>query len=63
VLRINVEVGERVEPGQPVVALSAMKMELVCEAPAAGVVDAILCRVDQIVAADDVLAMISVEDS
>jgi acetyl/propionyl-CoA carboxylase alpha subunit len=63
VLRINVEVGERVEPGQPVVALSAMKMELVCEAPAAGIVDAILCRVDQIVAADDVLAMISVEDS
>jgi acetyl/propionyl-CoA carboxylase alpha subunit len=63
VVRVNVEVGERVEIGQPVVTLSAMKMELVCEAPAAGVVDGVFCRVDQIVAADDVLAAIRVEES
>jgi acetyl-CoA/propionyl-CoA carboxylase biotin carboxyl carrier protein len=61
VLRISVEVGDRVEVGQPVVALSAMKMELVCEAPAAGIVDSVFCRVDQIVAADDVMAVIRVE--
>jgi biotin carboxyl carrier protein len=50
-----------VESGQPVVALSAMKMELVCEAPSAGFVETLSCALDQIVAADDVLATIRVE--
>jgi acetyl/propionyl-CoA carboxylase alpha subunit len=61
VLRIYVETGDRVESGQPVVALSAMKMELVCEAPSAGFVETLSCALDQIVAADDVLATIRVE--
>ncbi|HKG26356.1 MAG TPA: acetyl-CoA carboxylase biotin carboxyl carrier protein subunit, partial [Thermomicrobiales bacterium] len=58
VLRISVEPGDPVEAGQPVVTLSAMKMELVCEAPVSGVVESVSCRVDEIVAADDVLAVI-----
>ena len=49
--------------GQPVVALSAMKMELNCEAPASGVVESIACRLDQIVAADDILAVIRIDEA
>jgi acetyl-CoA/propionyl-CoA carboxylase, biotin carboxylase, biotin carboxyl carrier protein len=62
VLRINATLGDRVEAGHPVVTLSAMKMELVCEAPVTGIIESISCQLDQIVAADDVLATIQVEN-
>jgi biotin carboxyl carrier protein len=60
VLRINVAPGDHVEAGHPIVTLSAMKMELVCDAPITGTIEAINCQIDQIVAADDILAVINV---
>ncbi|HEV2107118.1 MAG TPA: biotin carboxylase N-terminal domain-containing protein [Thermomicrobiales bacterium] len=62
VLGIHVDVGDRVARGQPLVTLNAMKMELVCEAPVAGVVEAISCRIDELVAADDVLVNLRIAD-
>ncbi|MDP9356521.1 MAG: ATP-grasp domain-containing protein [Chloroflexota bacterium] len=55
VLRVHTEVGEWVEQGQPLVTLSAMKMEFVCEAPASGVVETVSCLADDLVAADQLL--------
>jgi pyruvate carboxylase subunit B len=41
VLRLEVEVGQRVEPGAGVVVLEAMKMENEIKAPGGGVIAAI----------------------
>ena len=62
VLRVHAAVGDRVDRGQPLVTLSAMKMELVCDAPAAGVVETVACRVDQLVAANDLLVSLRLDD-
>ncbi|MGH2535160.1 MAG: biotin carboxylase N-terminal domain-containing protein [Thermomicrobiales bacterium] len=62
ILRIHVAAGDRVAAGQPLVTLSAMKMELVCDAPAAGTVASIGCQPDQQVAADDVLISLKIDD-
>lgn len=63
VLRVHVAPGDRVKAGQPVVTLTAMKMELHCEAPADGVVEAIHCAVDEQVEADRVLVSVQLEAS
>ena len=62
VLGIHVAPGASVEPGQPVVTLYAMKMELVCEAPASGVVESIECEVGDLVDADQVLASLRIAE-
>jgi len=61
VLRIETEVGQRVVRAQPLVILGAMKMELVCEAPTAGVVESVSCRVDDQVEADELLVTLRPE--
>lgn len=58
VLEIHVEVGDEVTAHQPLVTLYAMKMELVCAAPASGVVEAINCRIRELVDADQVLVRV-----
>jgi acetyl/propionyl-CoA carboxylase alpha subunit len=50
VLRILVEPGHEVHPGQPLVILEAMKMEQTVRAHAEGVVDAVLVKPGQLVA-------------
>jgi acetyl-CoA/propionyl-CoA carboxylase, biotin carboxylase, biotin carboxyl carrier protein len=63
VIAVNVMVGDRVEPGAPLVTLTAMKMEITCEAPAAGTVTEILCAPGDLVGSDQVLARLATEDA
>jgi len=61
VVSVHVEAGDRVEKGTSLVTLTAMKMEIVCDAPVSGVVDKVSCSVGDIVTADQVLVTIRVE--
>lgn len=63
VLRLHVAPGDRVEGGQALVTLGAMKMELACDAPTAGVVETVSCRVDDLVAAGDLLVELRLADA
>ncbi len=60
VMQIHASPGDHVEQGQPLVTLSAMKIELICDAPATGTVEAVSCEVDQLVAAGAVLVKLIV---
>ncbi|NRQ38083.1 biotin/lipoyl-binding protein [Nonomuraea sp. NN258] len=62
VLRVEVEAGDRVAKGQPVVVLEAMKMEHQVAAPADGVVAAVHVEKGQQVEAGAVLAIIEEGD-
>ena len=55
VLDVRVSEGDRVTKGQPLVVLSAMKMEMVVQAPADGVVKAVEVGQGAKVTADDLL--------
>ena len=63
VLRVHAAPGDQVAAGAPLVTLTAMKMELVCEAPLAGVVETVGCAADQLVEADQVLVTLREGDS
>jgi acetyl/propionyl-CoA carboxylase alpha subunit len=63
VVGVHVAEGDRVEPGQPLVTLTAMKMEIVLEAPIAGVVEAIACAPGDLVAADHELITLRAHNS
>jgi acetyl-CoA carboxylase biotin carboxyl carrier protein len=58
VWKVEVEVGDMVEPGDPVVTLESMKMEMPVEAEEAGVVTAILCEEGQSVTEGDTLVVL-----
>lgn len=58
VFQIAAEVGQRVEEGDAVVILEAMKMEIAVEAPKSGVVKEIRVAVEQNVEEGDVVAVI-----
>jgi len=60
---IHVAVGEAVVRGQALVTLSAMKMEIACDAPHDGIVEAISCHPGGIVTAHQPLVTIRVEDA
>jgi 3-methylcrotonyl-CoA carboxylase alpha subunit len=55
VVRIAVKVGDRVQAGDVLIALEAMKMELPIRSPREGVVRAIHCREGELVQPDQVL--------
>jgi pyruvate carboxylase len=55
VVDIKVKEGEKVEKGQPVLVLSAMKMEMVVTAPASGVVQSIAVEKKMKLEGDDLL--------
>src|SRR5262249_26525264 len=59
VLRILVEVGQRVSAGDPLVILEAMKMEQTLRATADGIVDAVLVKQGDVVAPGDTLVGIA----
>ncbi|MEU2172652.1 MULTISPECIES: acetyl/propionyl/methylcrotonyl-CoA carboxylase subunit alpha [Nocardia] len=58
VIRLGAEVGSRVEQGQPILWLEAMKMEHTIAAPAAGVLSAVNVTVGQQVDVGAVLAVV-----
>ncbi|KAK9512586.1 hypothetical protein O3M35_000978 [Rhynocoris fuscipes] len=58
VMEIRVKVGEAVEKGAPLVVLSAMKMEMVVQAPIAGVVKSLEATVGMKLEGDDLLLTI-----
>jgi acetyl/propionyl-CoA carboxylase alpha subunit len=63
VILIHASPGDQVEQGQPLVTLSAMKIELTCEAPAIGTVETVSCEVGQLVDAGTVLVKVTVDVS
>ncbi|GIH99275.1 acetyl/propionyl/methylcrotonyl-CoA carboxylase subunit alpha [Planobispora takensis] len=63
VLLVKVSAGERVEQGQPLVIVEAMKMEHTVTAPVAGTVAELPVRAGQAVDMDAVLAVVGPEES
>ncbi|TKS92771.1 Pyruvate carboxylase, mitochondrial [Collichthys lucidus] len=55
VLEVKVEVGSKVEKGQPLCVLSAMKMETVVNSPVAGTVKAVHVTIDASLEGDDLI--------
>ena len=58
VIDIRVAVGDRVEKGSPLVVLSAMKMEMVVQAPVAGVVKSLAIKLNMKLEGEDLLMTI-----
>jgi len=58
VVRIEKKPGDLVEPGDAVVVLESMKMEMPVESPVRGRVKEIRCREGQAVSEGDVLAVV-----
>jgi propionyl-CoA carboxylase alpha chain len=63
VIRVEVEQGQQVEAGQPVLVLEAMKMQHTVTAPHAGTVTQIDVRPGAQVAAGEVLAVVEENDA
>jgi len=61
VMEVRVKEGDRVEKGAPLVVLSAMKMEMVVQAPVAGVVKSIDVNVGMRLDGDDLLLTLEPE--
>lgn len=55
VIDIKVKKGDKVEKGQPLAIMSAMKMEMVVQAPIAGVIKSISVDVGMKLEGDDLL--------
>lgn len=55
VMEVRVKVGDTVEKGAPLVVLSAMKMEMVVQAPKAGKVKSLAISVGNKLEGDDLL--------
>lgn len=56
VLDVRVKEGDEVKKGAPIIVLSAMKMEMVVQAPCDGVVSSILVHKDMKLEGDDLVA-------
>lgn len=63
VVEINVKEGDRVEAGQAVFVMSAMKMETVVQAPLAGIVKTIYAAANDLVEGGDIVVELSSNDS
>lgn len=58
VIEVNVKEGDRVTKGQPVVVVSAMKMEMAVQAPCNGIVERLIASKDMKVDGDDLLLIV-----
>ena len=55
VVEVRVTEGDKVEKGQPLIVLSAMKMEMIVQSPVAGTVKRILAEKDMKLEGDDLI--------
>lgn len=58
VIDVRVTIGDKVEKGQPLVVLSAMKMEMVVQAPQSGVVKKVEVKKGMKLDGDDLILII-----
>lgn len=63
VIEVYVKEGDKVTKGKPVVVISAMKMEMVVQAPCDGVVEKVLAQKEMKVDGDDLLLIVKEEQS
>ena len=61
VIEVKVKEGDKVEKGQPLIVLSAMKMEMIVQSPVAGTVKKILATKDMRLEGNDLIMNIDVE--
>ena len=61
-LRYDVEVGRKVQAGDPIVVLEAMKMENTLPSPVSGTVTSLPLETGTTVAKDEILAVISPDE-
>lgn len=61
VIDLRVKEGDKVEKGQPLIVLSAMKMEMIVQSPVAGTVKKIFAQKDTKLEGDDLIMDIDVE--
>lgn len=61
VIDVRVKVGDKVIKGQPLIVLSAMKMEMVVQAPVSGTIKRIVAEKDMKLEGDDLIMDIEVE--
>lgn len=63
VVEINVKEGDRVEAGQAVFVMSAMKMETVVQAPLTGIVKTVYANANDLIEGGDIVVELSSNDS
>lgn len=61
VIDVRVKVGDQVEKGQPLIVLSAMKMEMVVQSPVSGKVKRIVAEKEMKLDGDDLIMDIEVD--
>lgn len=61
VIDVKVKVGDKIKKGQPLIVLSAMKMEMVVQSPVTGTVKRVLAEKDMKVEGDDLIMDIEVD--
>ncbi len=61
VVAVRVKEGDKVEKGQPLIVLSAMKMEMIVQSPLAGTIKKIVAQKDMKLEGDDLIMDIEVE--
>lgn len=61
VIEVKVKVGDKVEKGQPLIVLSAMKMEMVVQSPVSGTIKKVIAQKDMKVEGDDLIMDIEVD--
>lgn len=61
VIDVKVKIGDKVAKGQPLIVLSAMKMEMVVQSPVSGTVKKIIAEKDMKLEGDDLIMDIEVD--
>ena len=63
VIDVKVKEGDKVVKGQPLIVLSAMKMEMVVQSPVSGTIKSVVAEKDMKVQGDDLIMDIEVDSA